>query len=71
MDDYSHSLFQDPLFYRHDFLSYKQCLKEHMEVAQNPIHMEIQRVMPELCRQITVNNDALRSQLLDAVNNCT
>jgi hypothetical protein len=71
MDKYSHSLFQDPLFYRHDFVSYKQCLNEHMEVAQNPINMEIQRVMPELCRQITVNNEALRSQLLDAVNNCT
>jgi hypothetical protein len=72
MDKYSHSLFQDPLFYRHDFVSYKQCLNEHMKVAHNPINMEIQRVMPKLCRQIAVNNDALwRSQLLDAVNNCT
>jgi hypothetical protein len=42
-----------------------------MEVAQNPINMEIQRVMPELCRQITMNKEALRSQLLDAMNNCT
>jgi uncharacterized protein YqgQ len=50
MDEYLHSLFQDPLFSRHDFVSYKQSLNEHMVVAQNPINMEIQRIMPELCR---------------------
>jgi hypothetical protein len=44
---------------------------QHIAVAQNPIHQEIQRVLPELCRQITVNNEALRSQLLDAVNSST
>jgi len=71
IDDYSHTLFQDPVFSSGSFLSYKESLLQHIAVAQNPIHQEIQRVLPELCRQITVNNEALRSQLLDAVNSST
>jgi hypothetical protein len=42
-----------------------------MAVAQNPIHHEIQCVLPELCRQITINNEALGTQLADSVNSCT
>jgi hypothetical protein len=41
-----------------------------MAVAQNPIHHEIQRILPELCRQITINNEALQSQLADSINSC-
>jgi hypothetical protein len=61
-------VFQDSLFSSPLFLLYKESLIQHMAVAQNPIHHEIQGVLPKLCCQITINNEALRTQLTDSVN---
>jgi hypothetical protein len=56
IDDYSLTLFQDPVFLSGSFLSYKESLLQHIAVAQNPIHQEIQCILPELCRQKTVKS---------------
>jgi hypothetical protein len=42
-----------------------------MAMAENPIHQEIQHVLPELRCKILVKNEAMMSQLGDVVNSST
>jgi hypothetical protein len=42
-----------------------------MSTVQNPIHHEIERVMPELCRQISVSNEALTTNIIAAISQST
>jgi len=39
--------------------------------VQNTIHHEIQHVMPELCRQISVSNEALTTNIISAISQPT
>jgi hypothetical protein len=71
MDEYPHPVFHHAIFCSPEFLSYKQCLLHQISVMDNPIHQEIQRVLPELCHQIAVNNEALTANLVDVVNQAT
>jgi len=42
-----------------------------MTTVQNPIHLEIQHVMPELCHQISVSNEALTTNIISAISQST
>jgi hypothetical protein len=60
-----------PIFSTEEFISYKEELRTQMTTVQNPIHHEIQRVMPELCRQISVSNEALTTNIISAISQST
>jgi hypothetical protein len=72
MDTYFPSIvFHHPIFSSAEFISYKLALKEQIETQQNPIEQEIQRVLPELCRQIHCNSNSLKDHLLAAIQTST
>jgi chorismate mutase len=72
IDSYEHEiLFSHAIFSSPEFLSYKYSLQERVRLQQNPLEKQIQRVLPELCRQITHNNNTLKDQLISTMLNCT
>jgi hypothetical protein len=71
VDEYSHPVLNHPLFSSNNFLAYKEELRRQMSIVQNPIHQEIQHVMPELCHQISVSNEALTTNIIAAITDST
>lgn len=72
IDSYEHDiLFSHAIFSNPEFLSYKYSLQERVRLQQNPLEKQIQRVLPELCRQITNNNNKLKDQIIKTMLNCT
>ena len=72
IDSYEHDiLFSHAIFSNPEFLSYKYSLQERVRLQQNPLEKQIQRVLPELCRQITNNNNTLKDQIIKTMLNCT
>jgi hypothetical protein len=60
-----------PIFSAEEFIPYKEELRTQMTTVQNTIHHEIQHVMPELCRQISVSNEALTTNIISAISQPT
>jgi len=71
VEHYSHPVLNHPIFSTEEFISYKEELRTQMTTVQNPIHHEIQRVMPELCHQISVSNEALTTNIISAISQST
>ncbi len=71
VDHYSHPVLNHPIFSSEEFMTYKDELITQMSTVQNPIHHEIERVMPELCRQISVSNEALTTNIISAISQST
>jgi hypothetical protein len=72
IDNYHPSIvFNHPFFSSEEFISYKLALKQNLETQANPIEQEIQRVLPELCRQIHNNSNSLKDHLLAAISTST
>ena len=63
-----HVIFQHPIFHSQEFLDYKSALQQQLDTMESPLEQQIQRVLPELCRQITSNNNSLKEHLLNAIN---
>lgn len=68
MDNGMHPVFNHPLFSSDEFMEFKNSLYETTASQQNPIDMDIERVIPQLCRQIAINNEALKDHIINAVN---
>ena len=65
---HQHVIFQHPIFHSQEFLDYKSALQQQLDTMESPLEQQIQRVLPELCRQITSNNNSLKEHLLNAIN---
>ena len=69
IDNSTHPVFNHPIFSSVEFMEFKKSLLENLATQQSPIDIEIQRVIPQLCRQISINNEALKDHIINAVNN--
>jgi len=73
MDEYPHEVYNHLIFKSAAFLEYKTellaAIAERSSV--NPINDDIQRVMPQLCRQISVANENLTTSIVGALSQNT
>jgi len=71
MDDYPHIVFDHPIFSSAEFLTFKGIMKEVIATTVHPVSHDIQRVMPELCRQIATGNECLMENLINAIRSAS
>eukprot|EP00590_Aulacoseira_subarctica_P001586 CAMPEP_0172420380 /NCGR_PEP_ID=MMETSP1064-20121228/6753_1 /TAXON_ID=202472 /ORGANISM="Aulacoseira subarctica , Strain CCAP 1002/5" /LENGTH=255 /DNA_ID=CAMNT_0013160319 /DNA_START=240 /DNA_END=1003 /DNA_ORIENTATION=+ len=73
MDEYPHEVYNHLIFKSADFLEYKTELLAAIDERSsvNPINDDIQRVMPQLCREISVANENLTTGVVGALNQST
>lgn len=64
-------LFNHSIFKSNEFLAFMAQVQEVLETQANPLHKEIERVLPELCRQINNNTNILKDQIISTVIKCS